>query len=130
MSQISVDDVIGKYIALRDERTDLRKKYEREDEVLIEQMNKIEAWLKAMQVKLGVTQFKGSNGIAYQQPRTRFTCVDWGVFHNWILEHRRLDMLEKRVGQGALKEFREETNTIPPGLNVFTDSEIVVRKGT
>lgn len=129
MAEITIDDVIKKYVSLREERSVLKKAYEREDEVLKDKQDRIEKWLLEMQKKLGVTQFKSPHGIAYQVPKTLYSCVDWGVFHNWIRENNRLDLLEKRPLQGGLKEYREETGTIPPGLNVFSKIEVNIRKG-
>lgn len=129
MAEINVDDVIKKYVSLRDQRSVLKKEYERNDEALKDQQERIEKWLLAKQQSLGVTQFKSAHGIAYQVPKTLYTCVDWGTFHNWIIENRRPDLLEKRILQGGMKEFREETGTIPPGLNSFSKIEVNIRKG-
>lgn len=54
----TVDDVIKKYIAIRDERSLLKQKYEQEDAVLKDKLEKIESWLLAKQRELGVTQLK------------------------------------------------------------------------
>jgi chromosome condensin MukBEF ATPase and DNA-binding subunit MukB len=128
MSRPDVDKVIAKYIQLRDERSELKREYEQKDALLKEQMNRIEQWIKAMQKELGVTQLKSPSGTAFQTPRNIYTCVDWGAFHQWLRENNRLDLLEKRVGQRALNEFREENGTIPPGLNVISEIEISIRR--
>lgn len=128
MSRPDVDKVIAKYIQLRDERSELKRGYEQKDALLKEQMNRIEQWIKAMQKELGVTQLKSPSGTAFQTPRNIYTCVDWGAFHQWLRENNRLDLLEKRVGQRALNEFREENGTIPPGLNVISEIEISIRR--
>lgn len=129
MSRPDVDKVIAKYIALRDERAELKRSYEHQDSLLKEQMNRIEQWIKAVQKELGVTQLKSPSGTAFQTPRNIYTCVDWGAFHHWMRENNRLDLLEKRVGQRALNEFREEHGTIPPGLNVISEIEVSIRRG-
>lgn len=128
MSRPDVDKVIAKYIELRDQRTELKRAYEMQDAVLKEQMNRIEQWIKAVQKELGVTQLKSASGTAFQTPRNIYSCVDWGAFHQWLRENNRLDLLEKRVGQRALNEFREENGTIPPGLNVISEIEISIRR--
>lgn len=128
MSRPDVDKVIAKYIELRDQRTELKRAYEMQDAVLKEQMNRIEQWIKAIQKELGVTQLKSASGTAFQTPRNIYSCVDWGAFHQWLRENNRLDLLEKRVGQRALHEFREESGTIPPGLNVISEIDISIRR--
>lgn len=55
--------------------------------------------------------------------------MDWSVFHQWLMENNRLDLLERRVAQRALHEWREETGKIPPGLNAFSETEVNVRRG-
>lgn len=129
MSEINYDDVIKKYIALRDARKELKEIYERQDSVLKDQIERIKLWILGKQREMGVTQFKTPHGIAFQQTRTIYSCADWGVFHQWITKNERLDFLEKRVGQRAIAEYREETNSIPPGLSCFSETEINIRKG-
>lgn len=127
---VNVDDVIKKYISIREERKELKRQYEMQDAGLKDKLEKMEQWFLANQRAAGVTQFKSGSGVVYQSTRTLFTCVDWEKFHGWILDNRRLDLLEKRPLQGGLKEYREETGTIPPGLNVFSEIEVNVRKGS
>lgn len=125
----TIDDVIKAYIKIRDQRGELKQKYEAEDAVLKDKLERLESWLKSKQLEQGVTQFKSDSGVAFQVVKNRYSCVDWSAFHNWLIENNRLDLLERRVAQRALNEMREETGKIPPGLNVFSEIEINVRRG-
>lgn len=129
MAEIDFDAVIAKFIQLRNERSDLKRTFELNDEVLKSQQTKIQQWILAKQRQMNVTQLKSESGIAFQVPRKIFTCQDWSVAHAWIRDNDRLDLLEKRLGQRALAEMLEETGSIPPGMGMITETEISIRKG-
>lgn len=129
MSEVNVDDVIRKYISIRDQRSELKRQYELEDAIHKAKLEQIEKWLLAKQKSIGVTQLKTESGIAFQQTKNLYTCVDWGAFHKWIIANNRLDMLEKRVGQRAVAEFREDSETIPPGINCYSELQVSIRRG-
>ena len=49
--------------------------------------------------------------------------------NNFIIEHKAVDLLEKRIHQSNMKQFLEENpEVLPPGLNVDAEYTITVRR--
>lgn len=125
---VDTSTVIAAFVKLRDKRAELKKQYEEADAVLLEKQDKCKHWLMATMQQVGSDQLKGAVGIAYRQIKRRFNSKDWPSFWAYCLEHKRLDFLEKRVAQTAVKDFMEETGTLPPGIDVFQEYEVVIRR--
>jgi hypothetical protein len=48
-----------------------------------------------------------------------------------VVEHDAVDLLEKRIAQGNMRQFLEENpGTVPPGLNSNSEYSVSVRKPT
>ena len=51
------------------------------------------------------------------------------TMHKFILENNLPEFFEKRLNQGAVKEYLEENpESVPPGLNTDSEYVIAVRK--
>jgi hypothetical protein len=49
--------------------------------------------------------------------------------YSFVKEHDAFDLFEKRIHQGAMKEFLEVNPDLrPEGLNVYREYAVVVRK--
>ena len=61
--------------------------------------------------------------------KTRYTTADWDSFKEFVKEYDALDLYEKRIHQGNMKQFLEENpGKVPPGLNSQSEYDISVRK--
>jgi hypothetical protein len=124
----TAEDVIAGYVKLRDMRAEQRKAWEAEDKLLEEKQDKLEAWLLAKFQEIGSESFKGAAGTAYRQVVTKTSCGDWGNFHAFVGETGRWDFLEKRLSSKAIKEYIDEGNDAPPGVTLFNEFKVVVRR--
>lgn len=128
MTQVNVDTVTAAYIKLRDQRSELKKAYDQEDEVLKAKMERLETWLLDTMQKSGATQLGSEHGTAYIQTQYKASCSDWPTFWGFVADNGRFDMLEKRVSSKTVNEFIEETGEAPPGINVASELKVVVRR--
>lgn len=128
MSEINASKIIQAFVQLRDKRAEMRHAWEEEDKKLEEKQDKCKAWLAKTMADVGTDQLKGADGTAFRQVKSRFNGKDWPSIWNFIKENDRFDMLQKRLGETALKNYLEETGTLPPGVDVFQEYEIVVRR--
>lgn len=127
---LTADVVVGKYIALRDKRSELKKAYDAEDAPIKEAMEKCEAWLLVQCNALGVDNLtiKGI-GTAIKGKSMQVSCKDWGAFHQWVKAHDQLDMFERRIARANLKTYMEDhNNDIPPGLDIIFEQTITIRR--
>lgn len=126
---ILIDTIITRFVALRDKRSALKKKYDDADELLKTDMGKLEAYLLKKLNEVGSDTFKTEAGTAYIAIDTKVSCADWPLFWKWCAENSRVDMLEKRVSSKSVSEYEAEHGVLPPAVNVSKERVVRVRRG-
>jgi hypothetical protein len=126
---MKVEDVVEQYVKTRDKRSELKAAYEKKDFVLKEAMETMDAWLLAKMDKDEVEAYRTESGTAYISKKVRYTCNDWTSFWGFISKTGRFDFLEKRPCSAPIKEYVEESEQVPPGLDVLTERVVNVRRG-
>jgi len=77
----------------------------------------------------GVESIKTQYGSAFRTVRTTYSTADWENFHKFVLEHQAPYLLEKRLHQGAMKEFlADNPELVPPGLNSSSEYTITIKR--
>ena len=124
--------LIRTFIKIRDARSEVRAAWEEEDAKLEAQLNIIKEemleYFKRPENK-GATNFSSAEGQFIRMTKTKYFTDDWSSFHEFIVEEQVPELLEKRVAQGAMKQYLEENpDKLPKGLNTVTEFTIQVRK--
>lgn len=127
-SQHSADEVIREFVSLRDARAVLKEQYEADDAGMKENMEKRDTWLLQKLKADKVDSIRTEYGTAYTQTKTKFSVADWPSYWKFVGDNQRFDLLEKRPSQGALSKMLEENETMPPGLNRFTEQSVTIRR--
>ena len=113
------------YLKIKDKRAELSADFKEKDAELVEQLDKVKRALLDYCEEQGVDSVRTSAGLFYRSAKTRYWTSDWSSMHDFVLEHKVPELLDKRVNQGNMKQFLEEnSDLVPKGLNV--DSEYVV----
>lgn len=120
--------LIAEFVELRDQRAALKKKYEEEDNELKKKMEIRDSWLLNKIEADKLESIKTEHGTAYTQDKTRYNVADWTSYWDWIADHKRFDLLEKRPAQGPLAKMEEAGEDMPPGINRFKEKVIVIRR--
>lgn len=128
-NDVSVDKLTRVYIKIRDARSALKKKFDEEDRELRDQQDAIKDQLLAHCKENDVTSVRTPSGLFYRTVKTRYWASDWAAVHTFAKEHDRLDIFEKRLAQGVMKQLIEEDEVAVPGVNTDTEYAITVRKG-
>jgi hypothetical protein len=125
----SMDTLCGIYIKIRNKKQEIAKELEEKIASLDAQLQVIGGTMKDRLVAAGGTSLKTPHGTIYMTQKTKFYAMDWDVFGQWIVKNNAVDLLEKRVAQGNMKKWLEETpNNPPPGLQAETELTVTVRK--
>ena len=124
--------LIRTFIKIRDARSEVKAAWEEEDAKLEAQLNVIKEemleYFKRPENK-GATNFSSAEGQFIRMTKTKYFTDDWSSFHEFIVEEQVPQLLEKRVAQGAMKQYLEENpDKLPKGLNTVTEFTIQVRK--
>lgn len=132
MTEVNTEGLVEAYIAIRNERQRLTQEYEAQDNVLKEDLKKVEAALLAVCNSINADSIKTKHGTAMRKLNERFFCEDWDSFRQFVLENEALELFEKRIHQGNFKQFMTEHkgDGLPPGVNVMREFGITVRKAS
>lgn len=126
---VQVDRLTREYVELRERRKAITAEFKAEDAELGEKMDAIKAQLLAYCKDHGIDSVRTPEGLVYRSVRTRYWTSDWSSMYSFIMEHGIPEFFEKRLNQGAVKEYLEENpEALPPGLNVDSEYVIAVRK--
>jgi len=132
MSKYNTEELVGVYIALRNERAKLKEEYEEADGKLKSDMDKIEQTMLEICNEVGADSIKTSVGTVMRKVNERFYCTDWDNFKNYVLENEAVELLERRIHQGNFREHMADIQGqgLPPGVNVMREFGITVRKAS
>jgi len=125
-----IEQLIDRYIQIRDRKAQLKAKYDGEVEALDEGLKKIENVLLSKLNELGVDSFgKKETGLAFKSTVTSATVADWDSFLGYIKENDAWFMLDHRANKTAVSDFRAANDDIPPGINWREETVVRVRRG-
>jgi hypothetical protein len=127
--QFKIEDVVARYIGLRDEKDKIEADAKARVEKLAEQMRIIEGWLHQQMQTLGVESFKTEYGTAFVKMTDFCGVQDWNLTLQYIQENQAWNLLNKAVNKTAVKEFIAENQVPPPGVNYGMKQEVQVRRG-
>lgn len=127
---MKVDDLVEKYIKLRDKRSRLKAQFQQEDAPLSELQDKIEALLLAKFDEIGIESSRTAAGTAYVETRTSAGLADWDAFKSFLDQQESpFDYVERRVSKAAVDAYRKATDgDLPPGINWTATRVVNVRR--
>ena len=130
MSEIKADSLVKAYLALRLQREKLAKKYEQEDSVFKEQMDRLEEAMLNTCTDIGAETLRTESGTIVKTLKENYICGDWDNFKKFILENEALELLQQRISQTNFKEFitTRKDEGLPPGISTMREFKITVRK--
>lgn len=115
-----LDDLIRKYILLRDKKAEFKKEYDDKVAAIDEMLKKMEGVLLKTFQETGQDSAKCEGvGTAYKSLQTSATVADRDSFFSWINEdfEERQAFLENRVSKAAVEQFKSANEDLPPGVN-------------
>jgi phage pi2 protein 07 len=128
---IPIEDLTRTYLNLRAERSVLSKQFKDKDAELVEAQEKVKAALLQHCEEQGLESVKTAEGLVYKTTTEKYWTYDWERMHDFIMEHRVPELLDRRINQKHLREFLEDNpNLMPKGLNKTVDVSVTVRKPT
>ncbi len=125
-------DLLAKvYLKMRNKISALTQAYEAEVDVLKEQQGTIASAMREQMKALGSKSVRTEYGTVMMKLTTRYETYDWDAFKQFVLEHKALELVERRIAQKNMAIFlAENPGVVPPGLNSDAAYEISVRKPT
>ena len=126
----NLEQLVTTYLSIRGERERIKMEYEQADARLKEDLSVLELAMLDVCNNTKADSIKTQYGTVIRKLNERFYCNDWDNFKDFVLEHKAVELLERRIHQGNFKEFmaEHEADGLPPGVNVMREYGIVVRK--
>lgn len=130
MSAVKVDLIVKLYMAKRHQKELLEAAHKDAVKALNDEMLKIEGFLMQQMDAEGVSSYKTEYGTAFKSTTDFANVADWSMTLDFIIENKKLEMLERRVNKTAVRAYMEETGGIVPGVNYGQKVSINIRKPT
>lgn len=126
---IPMDTLAKIYIKIRNKIKAIEDEHETQLKALKAQQEEVAHAIKDQMLAMNSTSIKTEFGTAILSQKTRYSATDWDAFKDFVKKHDALDLFEKRIAQGNMKEFLEvHPGVVPPGLNSTTEYQVTVRK--
>jgi hypothetical protein len=123
-SGLTFDQLVQKYVQLRDKKAEHEKRKVDIDEM----MKRIEGFMRLHMESNHLQSARTAFGTATLADRTSCTVSDWTAALEYIRSHEAWDMLEARVSKNAIKDMINETGTIVPGVDFTVTPGVNVRR--
>lgn len=130
MTALTVEQVVAAYIKLRDKKDLVQARADAEVKKLVEDMSRMEVWLREQANAQGVTSFKTAAGTAFLTTVDFAQVADWDAVLKFVKTNDAYDMLERRVSKKAVRGYIEANKSVPAGINYGTKLEVNVRRPT
>jgi hypothetical protein len=124
----NLEDLAAAFIRIRDTKAAIQHAADSQIEPLDASLTQIKKAMAEKLASVGAKSVKTAAGTIYSTVKRYANVGDWGVFHEWIIEHRRLDFLQRRTSNPAITQYIEENKEVPSGLAIVSEEDIGVRK--
>ena len=125
---MQINDIVQKYIQLRDLKSKLKEEFVAKTEKVEGAMTKIEVAILSHLEQTGADSIGTEFGTAYKATKTSATVQDWDEVLGFIQSQEMWNMLEHRVSKKAVEEFRNENNDLPPGIRWSEEVTVQIRR--
>jgi hypothetical protein len=127
--ELSIDKKMELYLRLRKAKSVCKKHMDAVDDQYKECMSTIENHMLADADKAKVTGFTITGlGTSYTAETKKISVADDAVFDAFVLQAQDLSFFERRVSSKRVDAYIKETKVNPPGLNIFRERVMRVRK--
>lgn len=124
-----LDRLVSVYVKIRDKKNELAATFAEQEKELNGKLDTVKQALLEHCKATGTESVKTASGTFWRTQKKRFWTSDWDAMNRFIVENEAVDLLEKRIHQGNMKQFLEENpEVLPPGLNADSEYSITVRR--
>ena len=125
----NLDRLVSVYVKIRDKKTELAVEFKEKEKELDAKLDTLKAALLEHCKATGIESVKTASGTFWRTQKKRFWTSDWEAMSRFVVDNEAVDLLEKRISQGNMRQFLEENPELhPPGLNADNEYTITVRR--
>ena len=125
----TADKLAAAFLNLRDSYYALKKENEEKEAALKEQMDMLQAEMNKLCEEQNATSIKTQSGTIIRSVSTKYYTTDWDSLYQFINTHQAPYLLEKRISNGAMRDFLEDhPDVFPMGMNTDRMYSVTVRR--
>jgi hypothetical protein len=123
-----IDELVERYIKIRDSKKAIKERYDAEVAKLDLAMEKIEAYLLKKMQEQGLESMPTGSGTAYKSIRASATVADKPLFRQFCAANDAWHLADMRASAVEVRKYLEETEDLPPGVNFSQHVVVNVRR--
>jgi hypothetical protein len=124
---MKIDELITKYIELRDKKADLKKQLDEKVLKIDEAMKIISLHMKGFLDKTGQKNATTEAGTVYKESKVSVKVSDPAIFFDYVKNNDAFDLLPKSVCKAVYMQYKEEGGKVP-GITETTFVSVGVRR--
>jgi hypothetical protein len=126
-----LNKVVKAFRNIRAERSRIAKEARIKDAELKEKLETLQNFMLSILNENNAKRMATDEGTFFKKKKVIPTGADWNAFYKWVAQEDAFDFLERRIKASSVKVYMEEhKGEPPPGVNVFEQFVVGVRKGT
>jgi len=125
---MKISELVAKYVEVRDKKAQIKAEYDGKIAKVDEVLDKIEAALLKTFETTGMDSVRTEFGTAYTSTKTTASIADPDAFISFCKENNAWHMLQKRVAQAAVEQYKDEHEVLPPGIDWRVERTINIRR--
>ena len=123
------DKLVKLFIKTRASKSTAKKAFDEQDERFDRIMKACTNFMLKHAQADGVTGFKTDFGTTYTAVDTKISIADESAFFDFVKAQGDLDFFERRVSSRHVEDYmKANAGNAPPGLNIFRENVMRVRK--
>lgn len=127
----NADKLAAAFLNIRDAYYALKKEHEEKEAVLKAQMDTLQAEMNKICEEQNATSIKTQHGTIIRSVATKYYTTDWDSLYQFINTHQAPYLFEKRISNGAMRDFLEDhPDVFPIGVNTDRAYSVTVRRPT
>jgi len=125
---MSIEDLIDEYIRLRDKKSEIEAEAKRIKEKLDQKMDALENDILKKFKEVGVESARTNAGTAFIKTTRSTSVAEWDSFLPWVQATDNWHMLTRAANKTAVLEFLDESEELPPGINLYSKIELGINR--
>ncbi len=127
--KLNADKLASAFLNIRDAYYALKKENEEKEADLKAQMETLQAEMNRLCEEQNATSIKTTSGTIIRSVATKYYTTDWDSLYQFINTHQAPYLLEKRISNGAMRDFLEDNpDVFPMGMNTDRAYSVTVRR--
>lgn len=123
-----LDQMVKKYIQLRDRKAQLKKTYDEQTEAIDLVLAACEKHFLIAMNEQGLEALPTAEGVPYKTKKTSATVADPSMFRQWVVDSGEWAALDIKANKTYVAAYKEEHKDLPPGVNWFEAIAVNVKR--